>query len=194
MRTSAPAVTCRMAWFSHRTWSRYPMAALLLGVVALAASCGGSPSASGSHNDHPTTTTGNDQVAAVLTAYRAEQQAFEQAFLTANASLPALSQTMVDPQLQLVERNLLGEQHDGMVGKGNVVLHPHVISITRNQAIVEDCLYSTQELVYASTGKPVPPVTPPEHDGVRSTLAQESKGIWKVSQQTVTEGHCPAGY
>jgi hypothetical protein len=191
MRTPARAVTCGMTRFPSRTRFGFRSTISLLAVAGLAASCGGSHSASG--HDRSTTTT-NPQAAAVLSAYRAEQEAFDQAFLTANAYLPDLARTMVDPQLQLVERNLLGEQHDGMVGKGNVVLHPHVVSINGSQAVVEDCLYSTQELVYASTGNPVPPVTPPEHDGVRSVLTEVSPGTWRVSQQTVTEGNCPPGY
>lgn len=172
------------------------MAMGVFGLALLAASCGGSPSATGNRSDHRSTTAANSRAAAVLASYRAEQEAFGQAFLTADAELPSLAKTMVDPQLQLVKRNLAGEQHDGMVGKGSVVLHPHVVSIKGSEAVVEDCLYSTQELVYASTGKPVPPVTPPEHDGVRSTLTEvsTSPATWKVSQQTVTEGHCPSGY
>jgi len=29
---------------------------------------------------------------------------------------------------------------------------------------------------------------------VRSMLVEISTGVWKVSRQIVTEGHCPAGY
>jgi hypothetical protein len=56
---------------------------------------------------------------------------------------------------------------------------------------VVDCVYSTAELVYKATGKPVPPVTPPENDGVVSTLVLTG-GTWKVSKQTVTDGKCAA--
>jgi hypothetical protein len=35
-------------------------------------------------------------------------------------------------------------------------------------------------------------VTPSENDGVRSILVL-SGSTWKVSQQSVTEGQCPAG-
>ncbi len=50
----------------------------------------------------------------------------------------------------------------------------------------------TAELVDKATGKPVPPVTPPENDGVTSTLIRTG-GTWKVSKQTVTDGKCAPG-
>jgi hypothetical protein len=195
MTRSHMGLTCVVT----RLWSRTRLNSLawacLAGLALFAAACGGSSSGSaGGTTSTSDTSTSNSETSVVLGAYRAEQAAFEQAFLTANPSLPALAETMVNPQLQLVERNLLGEQHGGTVGKGNVALHPHVESITRTQAVVEDCLYSTQELVYAATGQPVPPATPPQHDGVRSTLTQVSPSTWKVAEQSVIEGHCPPGY
>ena len=39
---------------------------------------------------------------------------------------------------------------------------------------------------------PVPPITPPENDGVQATLVLTG-GTWKVSKQTVTEGRCAPG-
>jgi hypothetical protein len=38
----------------------------------------------------------------------------------------------------------------------------------------------------------VPPVTPPENDGVSATLVL-SGSTWKVSKQTVTDGTCAPG-
>jgi hypothetical protein len=143
--------------------------------------------------DGPTTTTASStsvaSSAAVLGAYRAEWAAFEHALTTANAYDPALATTMVDPQLQRVRANLLADNNQGIVGRGSVQLNPHVTSLTGTQATVADCMYSTSELVYQATGKPVPPVTPPEHDGVQATLVLTGS-VWKVSQQTVTDGKC----
>ena len=128
----------------------------------------------------------------MLAAYRAGWKAFEQALATANPEDPALPATMVDPQLQSVKANLLADQREGMVARGTTTLHPKVVSISATTATVVDCAYSTAELVYASTGKPVPPVTPPENDGVRSTLILTGS-TWKVYKQTVTDGSCAAG-
>jgi hypothetical protein len=139
-----------------------------------------------------TSTSASPVAAAVLVAYRAEWAAFDQALSTANAFDPSLPATMVDPALQLVQRNLVGDKADGIVGRGTVTVHPRVSQLTATSATVVDCAHSTSELVYASTGKPVPPVTPPENDGVTSTLVLTG-GNWKVSEQTVTEGKCAPG-
>ena len=63
---------------------------------------------------------------------------------------------------------------------------------TRGWTPPVDCAHSSAELIYATSGKPVPPVTPPENDGVRATLVL-SGSTWKVSKQTVTEGTCAPG-
>jgi hypothetical protein len=131
-------------------------------------------------------------VSAVLAAYRAEWAAFEQALADANPGDPRLAATMVDPQLQSVKANLLADQRQGMVGRGTFTLHPKVTAISATSATVVDCAYSTAELVDKATGKPVPPVTPPENDGVTSTLILAG-GSWKVSKQTVTDGKCAPG-
>jgi len=139
-----------------------------------------------------TTTTLAPTSAAVLSAYRAGWVAYDQALATANAYDPSLAATMVDPLLQKVRANLLGDRNDGIIGRGNVELHPKITSLTSTTATVVDCTYSSSELVYATTGKPVPPVTPPENDGVRATLVL-SGSTWKVSKQTVTDGTCAPG-
>lgn len=128
----------------------------------------------------------------MLAAYRAAWAAFEHAATNANPDDPLLAATMTGPQLEGVKANLLADQRQGIVGRGSFVLHPKIVSISATGAAVVDCVYSTAELVYKATGKPVPPVTPPEHDGVRATLVL-SGGKWKVDKQTVTDGKCAPG-
>ena len=128
----------------------------------------------------------------MLAAYRAGWAAFEHALADANPEDPELAATMVDPQLQQVKANLLADQRQGMVGRGTTTLHPKVTALSATSATVVDCAYSSAELVYQATGKPVPPVTPPENDGVTSTLVL-SGGAWKVSKQIVTDGKCVPG-
>jgi hypothetical protein len=99
---------------------------------------------------------------------------------------------MVDPQLQSVRANLLADQQHGIVGRGATTLHPKVTAVSATTATLVDCAYSATELVYEATGKPVPPVTPPENDGVTATMVL-SGGTWKVSKQTVTDGQCAPG-
>lgn len=128
----------------------------------------------------------------MLAAYRASWAAFQQALAEANPEDPALAATMIDPQLQSVKLNLYADQQRGIIGRGATRLHPKVVSFSGTSAVVVDCAYSTTELVYKSTGKPVPPVTPPENDGVRATLDLVG-GVWKVARQTVTDGSCAPG-
>jgi hypothetical protein len=99
---------------------------------------------------------------------------------------------MVGTQLTGVKANLLADRQQGIVGRGTFTLHPTVTALSATSATVVDCAYSTAVLVYAKTGKQVPPVTPPENDGVTSTLVLSS-GTWKVSKQTVTDGTCAPG-
>lgn len=173
--------------------------AALAGICALAG-CGSSHSAANANGTTSSTsfattgsaTTTSSASSAVLNAYRASWAAFEHALSEANPEDPALSATMVDPQLQGVKANIYADQRQGIVGRGSFALHPKILSISATTATVIDCAYSTAALVYQSTGKPVPPVTPPENDGVTATLVL-SGGTWKVFKQTVTEGKCAAG-
>jgi hypothetical protein len=177
---------------------------LVIGVLSLAAAalllaaCGGGPASSTASTvrakaDKSTPSSTTDPAStAVLAAYRAAWAAFEHAAADANPEDPALAATMVDPQLQGVKANLLADQRQGIVGRGTTTLHPKIVSISATTATVVDCAYSTAALVYVSTGKPVPPVTPPENDGVRATLVLVN-GTWKVSKQTVTDGSCAPG-
>lgn len=143
-------------------------------------------------NSTNTTTTLDPTSAAVLEAYRASWAAFEHALADANPSDAELAATMIDPQLEGVKANLLADQRQGLVGRGNFALHPKVTALTATSATVVDCAYSTSELVYTSTGKPVPPITPPENDGVQSNLVLTGS-TWKVAKQNVTDGTCAPG-
>ncbi len=174
-----------------------------LAAVVLSACGGGATDASRSSttttaaHGHSTVSTSTSSgrsggAAAVLAAYRAGWSAYEGALAAANAADPALVATMVDPLLQRVKANLYAYQRQGIVGRGPVDLNPKVVTVSPSTATVVDCTFSSSELVYTSTGQPVPPVTPPEHDGVRATLVLTA-GTWKVSQQSVTEGKCAPG-
>ncbi|MCU4187347.1 hypothetical protein K6U06_23495 [Acidiferrimicrobium sp. IK] len=140
----------------------------------------------------PASTTASPTTAAVLAAYRAGWAAFEHALTDANPEDPELMATMVAPQLTGVRANLAADQQQGMVGRGTFTLHPKITSLAATTATVVDCAYSTSVLVYAKTGKPVPPITPPENDGVQATLVLTG-GTWKVSKQNVTDGKCAPG-
>jgi hypothetical protein len=187
-----------MTRIAARTWicTRTVVGGVLLAFAVLCAACGGSqPSgtrASTSTSD-PTTTT-NPQAATVAAAYRAEQAAFEEAVQNADPTLPALAQTMIGAQLDSVRRSLVADQANGIVGRGSVQLNPKVEYVHGNQALVVDCAFDSSELVYAASGKPVPPVTPPQKVAIRSTLSEVTSGVWKVSNQHASDGSCPSDY
>lgn len=178
----------------------FPACAVAAGLVM--ASCGGRGSSvspptttdaepSVTSTSAPTTTPG-PATRAVLQAYRAGWAAFEHALADANPEDPELAATMVPPQLTGVRANLTVDRQQGMVGRGSFTLHPKVVSLSATTATVVDCAYSTSVLVYANTGKPVPPITSPENDGVSSQLILTG-GVWKVYKQTVTDGKCAPG-
>jgi len=186
--------------FGRRGIRSASIAATLSLSLALSA-CGSTPSGSPSTTGTKSTTTTSIPAtsttlaptsAAVLSAYRAGWAAFEHALTTANPSDPELAATMVDPQLLSVKANLFADKRAGMVARGTFTLHPKITALSATTATVVDCAYSRAELLYATTGKPVPPVTPPENDGVRATLVL-SGSTWKVYKQTVTEGTCAPG-
>ena len=194
------ALTRRRGW--PKSGRHAAVSVMVAALAMLLAACGGG-SADASHSSTTTARSRSTTSAstassrrtketAVLAAYRAAWHAFEHALADANPSDPLLAATMIDPQLQGVKANLLADQRQGIVGRGPTTLHPKVASLSGSTATVVDCVHSATELVYVSTGKPVPPITPPENDGVTATLVL-TNGVWKLQKQTVTDGKCAAG-
>ena len=180
-------------WRGVQVMSVTALASMALVLTACGSSPNAAPTTRGSSADttgvSKSTTTLNSTASAVLQAYRASWKAFEQASSTANAYDQELAATMVGTQLQNVRANLLGDQHAGAVGEERSRCIRKSPRSPPRRASVVDCAYSTSELIYAKSGKQVPPITPPENDGIQSTLVLTG-GTWKVSQQNVTEGHC----
>jgi hypothetical protein len=186
-----PAVIpCGMSRSSVLTRLR-SLRGVCVALALLAGGCGGSHPKSAAATS---TTTPDPQASAVLAAYRAEQAAFTAAVDRADPTWPGLAQTMTGAQLESVKRSLVADQINGVVGRGSVQLHPKVASINGNEAVVLDCALDSSELVYAKTGKPVPPITQPGPVAIRSELLQVQPGVWKVAQQDTKDGPCPSGY
>ena len=80
----------------------------------------------------------------------------------------------------------------GSLDRAAVQLNPKVASVTRQPGSLScDCRFDSSELVYAATGKPVPPVTPPQKIAIQ---VQPDRGLlWRVegADQHVTEGILP---
>lgn len=164
----------------------------LVGLAGCGTQSGPSPSGSRFATPSP-----NAAEAAILQAYRAGSAAYVSAVQTADPAYPALEATITNPLLTQARQTLVYDKEEGIVGRGAVqLLHPHVVSYTAMTATVQDCVYSSLISVYASTGQPVPNQpggTKPEYDGVKATLLLVS-GVWKVSDQMLVAGSCPAGY
>lgn len=197
MTRSYMGITCGVTRLRSRTQLSSLAWACLACLALFVAACGGSPSGSAggttSTSDHPSSTT-SAETASVLAAYRASQEAFQQAVDNADPNFPALAQTMTGDQLDSVRRTLTSDKLNGIVGRGTVQLNPKVSYVHGDQALVLDCAFDSSELVYVATGKPVPPVTPPEHVAIRSQLNQVNPGVWKVAEQHTSGGTCPPGY
>jgi hypothetical protein len=182
-------------------WRRHLLHGLKPSVVVLAALFGltgcGSPSGTSPSSGHSATPSSNAANGAILQAYRAGSAAFVAAVQIADPAYPALAATTTNPLLTQARQTLVYDKEQGIVGRGTVqLLHPHVVSYTAAMAVVQDCVYSSLISVYASSGQPVPNQpggTQPEYDGVKATLIFAS-GVWKVSDQTLIAGSCPAGY
>lgn len=171
----------------------------LLGVSVLAGCADAYPPPTNTptpHVSHTPTPTAELMRTDIISAYSASWNAFDHAAQTSDANDPALAATMVDPLLSAVRQNLATWRQQGIVNTGGMATQPHVDSMTPTSAVVIDCAYSTLIEVYSSTGQPVPGQpggTAPEYDGVRSTLLLTAQG-WKVSDQKLQLGSCPAGY
>lgn len=130
--------------------------------------------------------------AAILAAWKAAETAFYQAEANPQGLFsPALAQTMVDPELELVKKNLAGQEAEGWIGRGPMNLGtPRVISIGPTEmdpttATVVSCIHDTQVLVNEHTSQPASgPNGMSEWAGETSTMVF-AQGSWKLSQQSV---------
>jgi len=130
---------------------------------------------------------------AVIDAWRAAQSAFYQAEANPRGLFsPALDQTMVNPELLLVKRNLAGNEHAGMVGEGPWDLGtPRVVQLGLSEAaptsaVVVSCIHDSQVLVNQKTGQKASGLLGETGwIGARSTMTL-SGGGWKLSQQSAT--------
>jgi hypothetical protein len=180
----------------HRMLGR---ARVIGGLLSLAALAGCGSSGGSSPTPRPSATPSPNAVdAAVLQAYRGEWAAFVAAVRIPDPAYPALAATTTDPLLTQLRQTLVYDKGTGIIGRGSVqLLHPHVVSVSASVAVVQDCVYSALISVYAATGQPVPNQpggTQPEYDGIKATLSLATSGAWKVSDQSITAGHCPLGY
>ena len=162
-------------------------------VVLLLAACGSAHKAGTAEGT--TTTTLDAEAQAVLTGWRAAQQAFIAAEENPQGAYsPALAATMADPELTQVRRQLLGNEHTGYVGQGSVRLGNPRVTVQGTEATVSSCIYDGLILIQQATGKPAPgDLGKATNALIRSTMVLGGSGslaVWKESSAVVQEGSC----
>ena len=196
---SRPMGTASAAIPRHAAWRRSPewhILRLVLPACLAAVAVAGCGHATAADHSPTTSSTLSSAARAVLSGWTAAQNAFADAERQPNGAYsPALTATMVDPELTNVRRQLLGDEHAGLIGRGSVDLgHPKVVSLSNSSATVTSCIYDALVLVDAKTGSPAPgPLGQPAHAFVRSTMVPVSTGgspAWKEADSSVSEGAC----
>ena len=159
----------------------------------LLAGCGGSgrvalPTGKTIRGETPTTSALDGQI---LTAWRAAENAFYQAEASPRGLFsPVLSQTMVNPILLQIKRNLAGDEHSGYLGVGGWDLGaPVVVSIlpshsAASSAEVVSCIHDMQRLVDKQTRAPAPgELGEAGWVGATSQMVKTIQG-WRLSNQS----------
>jgi len=132
--------------------------------------------------------------AAVLSAWRAEHEAYAEALRAMDPDYPELAKTAIDPVLSGARSFITVSKMQGIVARGDQDLgSPQVVELTPADdpvtAVVESCIHDRLVLYDGRTGKPVP------GDAGQVTWAKERttlrlvSGIgWLVSDNQVRQG------
>ena len=128
---------------------------------------------------------------AVLRAWRAAEVAFHDAAESSNPDFPALSSTMVDPQLARARAFLAEMRQSGNVAVGRTDLgDPTVVSIVGVRAVVVSCIHGGEIEVDGTTRRPVAGVLgEATFEEVTSQELLTSSG-WRLADQSVAVGGC----
>jgi hypothetical protein len=122
--------------------------------------------------------------AAVLAAYTGMWDDYEKDLLTANWQNPTPVNHARGDALMTLENSLALDGHNGLIGKGPVVLHPTVKSLTPNDrpttAEIIDCVDMSHALLYVAKTGALEDTTPGGRHPVNAKLVFEG-GVWMVS-------------
>jgi hypothetical protein len=166
--------------------------ALCATAVALAACGSGTSPAATATTAHQATSTLTTQpptgaAASALAAYRAMWADMVIASRTSNYQSPLLAESASGDALSVLVQGLAKNQQQGIVTKGEPILHPQVTSLTPagspTQATISDCFDDTHWLEYKSSGGLVNN-TPGGHRAT-TAIVMNVGGTWKVDQLAV---------
>lgn len=164
-------------------------AATFVTLTAAVASCGGgSDDADDARPGGTTSTTANEE-AAVLDAYEAGWQAFDEASGDpVNPGHPALTETMTGTALDAARRSLTQMSGQGEYLDGGVDLSPEVTELSADRAVVEDCVLDHGQK-HAADGTVIAR-SDPEPALYQAVMVNEG-GVWKRSELTQGEQCTP---
>ena len=109
------------------------------------------------------------------------------ASLTSDYQSPLLSEHASGEALSVLVQGLAKNQAQGIVTKGEPVLHPQVTSLTPaanpTQATISDCFDDTHWLEYKTSGGLVNNIPGGQH--ATMAIVMDTGGTWKVTQLAV---------
>jgi len=128
-----------------------------------------------------------------LAAYRGMWADMVIASRTSNYQSPLLPQHASGDALSLLIQGLAKDQQEGVVAKGQPILHPQVTSLTPvgtpTQATISDCLNDSRWLEYNANGSLQNKVPGGLH--ATTAIVIDVDGVWKVSELALqTAGTC----
>ncbi len=173
------------------TWIRL---ALLFGATAVVlAACGpnrpepapsSAPATSATSSAPSSSPTAGAGAATALDAYRGMWKAYVEAIRIPDPAYPDLARYTQGDALKVFVNGLTSVQRDGLVGKGDVTLHPSVTGVNPNASPptveIKDCVDTSQSHLVKKDGSPYQD-TPGGRRSATATVAHLADGTWKVA-------------
>ena len=119
-----------------------------------------------------------------LEAYRGMWRAYVEAIRIPDPGYPDLARYSQDDARAVFVRGLTSVQRDGLVGQGDVTLHPKVTTIRPDAspptADIEDCVDTSRSHLVRQDGSPYQD-TPGGNRAATARVTRQPDGTWKVS-------------
>jgi len=119
-----------------------------------------------------------------LDAYRGMWKAYIDAIRIPDPNYPDLARYTQDDALAVFVRGLTSVQRDGLVGQGDVTLHPKVTTIRPDAspptADIEDCVDTSKSHLVKKDGSPYQD-TPGGNRAATARVTRLADGTWKVT-------------
>ena len=188
---------------SRRPWRLAGLAVVVMALSLLGAACNGDDEAGGdgtTTSDEPATTAEPTTTEAttttltpedeVLAFYRSASQALNAAYDPPDPNGADLLAHFDGEALARVQSLLTQLQAQGVSYVGTVEVHPTLVSLVGDTAVIEDCYLDVSQTVQTATGAPVG--EPEQTIGHIESHLERINGTWKiVREQELTEPCTP---